>query len=112
MWNICTDRGLTVNLEFIFPTKQRDAVRIVNCISKVDTAVRVIIFGSSITSACNPWSDIDLYVEYDGDPNRPRELGVDLESALDYWDNSSVPENELLYTEIMKKGVVVWERPC
>ncbi|WP_083504310.1 nucleotidyltransferase domain-containing protein [Acetivibrio ethanolgignens] len=27
----------------------------------------MVVFGSSVTSACNPWSDIDIYVELDKD---------------------------------------------
>ena len=25
---------------------------------------KIIIFGSSVTSACNPWSDIDIYIDF------------------------------------------------
>lgn len=93
------------NAEFIFPTQQRDVLKIVNTV-KLDANIRrVIIFGSSVTSACNPWSDVDVYFELDKDKRLPV---FGLENSLDAWTNFSV-DKELL-SSILDTGVTVYER--
>lgn len=66
---------------------------------------KLIVFGSSITSAGNPWSDIDIYVEMDEDKNLPP-TGV-REVVVDVWTNFTVDKH--LYSEI-KKGVTAYGR--
>lgn len=50
---------------------------------------RIIIFGSSVTSACNPWSDIDVFVELDKDARLEKpQTGV----PIDLWTNYDVDD--------------------
>lgn len=94
-----------MNADLIFPTQQRDVSRII-LVASADTNIRkVVIFGSSVTSACNPWSDIDVYFELDSDLNLPI---FRLENSIDAWTNFSVGAE--LLQEIKKTGVVVYER--
>lgn len=52
-----------MNANKIFPTQQRDVKKIIDACSQDSNITKIIIFVSSITSARNPWSDIDVYVE-------------------------------------------------
>ena len=67
---------------------------------------KLVVFGSSVTAACNPWSDIDIYFDLE------RETGIFPSSGdravFDKWDNYSVSEE--LLEEIKKTGVVVYEK--
>lgn len=106
MWKICIDNDeMFSNAEYIFPTQQSDVSKIVKKFSENDSVKRIIIFGSSVTSACNPWSDIDVYVELDKDVRIGKpQTGV----PIDLWTNYDVDEH-LMY-EIDRKGVVVYAR--
>ena len=68
---------------------------------------KIVIFGSSVTSACNPWSDIDVYFEMEHDVNK-FPVAKNAENAFDKWSNFTVSEE--LLNEINEKGVVVYER--
>lgn len=106
MWKICvSDEETFLNIEKIFPTQQRDVGEIVRSL-QVNTSVRrIVIFGSSVTSACNPWSDIDVYVELDEEQHvRVPQLEV----PTDVWTNFDVDDR--LMAEIEEKGVAVYER--
>lgn len=107
MW--CTFlKGLTSfdNVERIFPTQQRDVARIVDALRLNDNVKSITIFGSSVTSACNPWSDIDTYLELVRDE---RVQLPKLENPIDLWTNFEVDDR--LRREIEETGVVVFERP-
>lgn len=94
-----------LNVTKIFPTQQRDVATILNNWSKNATVKKVVVFGSSVTSACNPWSDIDIYVELDKDEViRAPKVGV----PVDVFTNFEVDTR--LYNEIERTGVVVYER--
>ena len=103
MWKVFSEPFK--NAEKIFPTQQRDVYKIVKACKKDTNIQRVIIFGSSITPLCNPWSDIDVYADMLEDKNFPS-LGV-YEVPVDKWTNFTVDDE--LYKEI-KQGVVVYER--
>ena len=93
------------NVEHIFPTQQRDVSTIV-AKAKLDSNIKeIIIFGSSVTSACNPWSDIDVYFDLEEDKPLPY-FGIS--TGLDAWTNFLVDKH--LMSEIKEKGVVVYER--
>lgn len=106
MWKVCVaDNDKFLNVEKIFPTQQKDVSTLINVFSKNVAVKKIIIFGSSVTSACNPWSDIDVYVELSEKTflERPK-LGTE----LDIWTNFDVDDRLLM--EIVEKGVVVFER--
>lgn len=48
---------------YIHPLKQEDIQVLVNQAKEDSNIVRLIVFGSSVSIECRPWSDIDLYVE-------------------------------------------------
>lgn len=104
MWKI-VDGVNFKNAGMIFPTQQRDVNLIVNTLSMDGSVRKIVVFGSSVTSACNPWSDIDLYVELSAEKNirAPR-----VEVPVDLWTNYDVDER--LLAEIEENGVVVWEQ--
>lgn len=64
---------------------------------------RIILFGSSVTTHCNVWSDVDLYVELSEDV-RLSKRGLDFD--CDLWTTYTADEN--LKEEIMRTGVVVY----
>ena len=105
MWNVVSKPFL--NAAYIFPTKQR-AVHAMIEVCKKDINVRkLIIFGSSVTSAFHPWSDIDAYFELISPvPNLP--FTAEDNQAWDRWSNFSVDSN--LLAEIQEKGVVVYDQ--
>ena len=103
-WKICIDRPF-MNCEKIFPTKQKYVRALIDRLAPDEDVEQIIVFGSSVTAACNPWSDVDLYVEMKKEKRRPvLRVGI----PVDYWTNFLVDED--LYKEIMKKGVKVYER--
>lgn len=104
MWKVFSDPFM--NDSKIFPTQQKDVKKIIDAYSKDSNVTKLIIFGSSVTSACNPWSDIDLYAELIENKNLPN-VGLQ-DVALDAWTNYTV--DSALMQEINKKGVVVYER--
>ena len=105
MWKLI-DRDF-LNARYIFPTKQRDVADMVDVCRRDPNVKRAIVFGSSVTSACNPWSDIDIYFELEQrKPNLPTYPSPT--AVWDKWTNFTVsPE---LLAEIESKGVVVYER--
>ena len=105
MWNVCSKPFK--NAEYVFPTQQNDVFKIISAAKKDPNIKKVIVFGSSVTSACNPWSDIDVYFELNED--NPANIDVcGIEVPVDKWDNFSVDER--LRKEIDETGVVVYEK--
>lgn len=104
MWKICTKKEYE-NKELIFPTQQNDVGTIVELWSINQYVKKIVIFGSSVTSACNPWSDIDVYVVLQEECRlRKPKLSV----PIDLWTNFDIDDR--LLAEINEKGVVVFER--
>ena len=93
------------NVDLIFPTQQRDVLKLVKGLRKHENVLKIVIFGSSTRSDCNPWSDLDVYIELKED-KYPRMNYGSIEAALDVWTNFTVDEQ--LYNEIMETGVVVY----
>jgi predicted nucleotidyltransferase len=93
------------NANHIFPTQQRDVASIIKEWEKDSRIKKITIFGSSVTSACNPWSDVDIYVELNSDfyPRIPK-----IENPADVFTNFEVDDR--LLEEINRTGVVVYEK--
>lgn len=106
MWNIYTNEPY-LNAAFIFPTKQREVGVLVKYAEADSNVLKMVIFGSSVTSACNPWSDIDVYYLLKEDKEHYSPV---TKSAIDEWTNFSISKEEKLYDEIKKKGVMVYDR--
>lgn len=104
LYNIFNDKPY-MNNRRIFPTQQRDVQNLVESVKNDPNVKRLIIFGSSVTPLCNPWSDIDAYYEMEEDKPRPDYV---CENAVDVWTSFTVDED--LLKEIKRKGVVVYER--
>lgn len=104
MWKICVSEPFE-NCERIFPTKQKYVKEIIDALQEDAAVQRVVIFGSAVTSACNPWSDIDMYIEQS--ENKKVSLPP-VKTDLDVWTNYTA--DETLLREIVKKGVTVYER--
>ena len=51
------------NINLIFPTQQQDVYNLIQASIPDKNIRKIIIFGNSVTKACNPWSDIDVYFE-------------------------------------------------
>lgn len=104
MWNIVTEKRYQ-NRQHIFPTQQTDVGTLVEAFSSCPQVEKILIFGSSVTAACNPWSDIDIYVQLQEEVRLKRPL---LPVPVDLWTNFTADES--LLAEIKEKGVVVYER--
>lgn len=104
MWKIVSNDNF-LNQSLIFPTQQRDVGSLIKEFSTRTAVKKIVIFGSSVTTACNPWSDIDVYVELSEDINlRPPHFEV----PVDLWTNFDVDER--LLEEITENGVTVYEK--
>lgn len=107
MWkNVLKDLTFD-NVRLIFPLKQKAVYEMIQICKKEPNVRKIIIFGSSVTSACNPWSDIDIYFEIDKPVNNLPLVPHDNQD-WDRWSNFSVDEN--LKNEILKTGVLVYDR--
>lgn len=105
MWKVCIKEHVFMNVEKIFPTQQKDVSVLVWEYSLNPAVKKIVVFGSSVTSACNPWSDLDVFVELTEEVilRKPR-----VSTEVDLWTNFDVDERLML--EIEEKGVVVFER--
>lgn len=95
------------NASRIFPTKQRAVCAMVEKCRRDSNVKKLTIFGSSVTSACHPWSDIDAYFEI-SEPVRNLPFTMENGDSWDRWSNFTVDKQ--LLEEIRAKGVVVYER--
>ena len=95
------------NITRIFPTQQADVGRMIDVCKDDANIQKIIIFGSSVTPLCNPWSDIDIYFEMK-EPRSNFPSTGSRTAIFDKWDNFSVDDD--LMHEIATKGVVVYER--
>lgn len=91
--------------ESVFPVQQKKVREIIDRYSKVPQVKRIILFGSSVTTHCNVWSDVDLYVDLSEDVMLSKR-GLDFD--CDLWTTYTVDEN--LKEEIMRTGVAVYEK--
>ena len=92
MWKVCiSEEERYQNVEKIFPLQQRDVGKIIDALRKCETVEKVIIFGSSVTSACNPWSDIDIYLKLKEEVNIRYAKTHVIEDLLDECELQNVP---------------------
>ena len=98
------------NVNFIFPTKQRDVEILLDSLLSTfgDMIERVTVFGSSVTSACNPWSDIDICVE--GILERPKFPKLENTTDVDFICGDDLAMSDSICREVRERGVVVYER--
>ena len=104
-WKCITEERFD-NQQYVFPTQQADVLRLVHGAQKDNNVRRIIVFGSSVTAQCNPWSDIDVYFEEEEDI--PHFSFKCLEASVDFWTNFTVDES--LFAEIKENGVCVYSR--
>ena len=65
-FRIVVDHPEAQNIDFIHPLKQ-PLVNDIIAKAKTDAFVkRVIVFGSAITNRCNPFSDLDVCIDWEG----------------------------------------------
>lgn len=96
-----------LNINRIFPTKQKYIARMIDEAKKDANIKRIIIFGSTVLARCNLWSDIDIFFDCEKEPTSLPSI-KDHEQAFDKFTNFGISNSFL--EEIMKKGVVVYER--
>lgn len=100
------------NLKYIFPTKQRDALKAIS-IAKLDGRIkRLIIFGSSVTMRCGTNSDMDIAIDApdigsDEFEKIARAFFTGIDSEIDIVHYNSI-HSALLKQEIDSKGVDIY----
>lgn len=104
-WRAFTKPFLNVNR--IFPTQQKDVYEMIEVCKDIPNIKKIIIFGSSVTPNCNPWSDIDIYFETETEMSKWPSIKSHT-AVFDKWDNFTVEKS--LLDEITQKGVLVYER--
>lgn len=105
LWNAVAKPFLNINR--IFPTKQKYVARMVDEVKKDPNIKKVIVFGSAVLARCNLWSDIDIFFECEEEPIRLPSI-KDSGQAFDKFTNFGISDEFL--DEIIKKGVTVYER--
>lgn len=93
------------NCEYIYPIQQRKVKEFIDYLKQNKNVKSIIIFGSSVTTACHIGSDVDVYVTLS---KEEKIINKYFDFVYDLWTNYSVDEN--LRSEIVKKGVVVYEQ--
>ena len=63
-YHVLVSHPAAVNLEYIHPLNQELVNKIAERASEDSNVKRIIIFGSSITNRCNPFSDLDLCIDW------------------------------------------------
>lgn len=106
---ICTKQPF-INTRYIYPTQQVDVSKLISNLSSDDNVRYIIIFGSSISNRCHIESDLDVYVCCNEKKKVVYNEPERLEAPVDLWTNFDISDDENLYSEIMEKGVLVYER--
>ena len=104
VWPKCIDEDY-MNVNYIFPTKQKDVCDIIKAVLPDENITRVCIFGSTITKDCNLWDDIDVYFEKRKEGDNPV---IENDSVYDFRDNFNTSKE--MRREIYKYGIVVYAR--
>ena len=100
----------------IHPLKQKIVNDIYEYVKDNNNIKKVIIFGSSVNIRCNKKSDIDIAIELDDlffNRNIQNEVSESIQEICEYnsdiiWLNK-IEQNTVLYNNIYKKGVVIYE---
>jgi transcriptional regulator with XRE-family HTH domain len=101
-WRICIDNPFE-NCDRIHPLQQRKVRELLDDIADNPSVRSVVVFGSSVTQRCHIGSDVDMYVDVEGDGSlamRPHGFPFDL------WTPSMVDGR--LKDEIERTGVRVY----
>lgn len=93
------------NCEHIYPIQQRKVKEFIEYLKENKNVKSIIIFGSSVTTACHIGSDVDIYVTLS---KKEKIINKYFDFLYDLWTNFSADEN--LKKEIFKKGVIVYEQ--
>lgn len=108
MWDFPVMDGVTFpNANRIHPLMQHRVEKILLEIRRDQNVHRLILYGSSLEFHCNSASDIDLYIEK-YDPDKKLAFFPDLDCEADIITN--LPPDNRLYQEIMKTGLLLFER--
>lgn len=91
--------------ESVFPVQQKKVRIIINRYSGIPQTRKIILFGSSVTTHCNVWSDVDVYVELSEDVPLSKK-GFDFD--CDLWTTFTADDS--LKNEIMRTGLTVFEK--
>lgn len=105
MYKICIEDPFQ-NCDKIYPIQQRKVKALLEVLKRKDTVQKVIIFGSTVNGGCHVGSDVDLYVELSSETKHLVDEAMMF--CFDLWTNYSVDER--LLQEILKTGVIVYER--
>ena len=103
-WKICLSSPFK-NCQYIYPIQQKKVEKMINHLRDNDNVIKIMVFGSSVTSMCHVGSDVDFYVEV---KEGKRIITEYLDFLYDLWTNYTVDEK--MKKEIYKKGVVVYKR--
>lgn len=102
-----------LNSEHIYPTRRRPVKVLIDNLTSSDPGIqKIYIFGSSVTGACKPWSDIDVWVE-GWDSSIPHvtpmvEINEDYgDFEFDIWGTKHPPE---LWQSVLSEGVLVYDK--
>lgn len=101
-------------LKYIFPTKQKDVLKIIEYSQENPNILKTIIFGSSVTWSCSVSSDIDIAVILEDHSDNEfgkviHELTNRLNSEFDLINYNRL-DNDILKNEIDSKGVIIYAR--
>ena len=105
VWKICIDNPFK-NCERIYPIQQHKIREVIDAVSCDSNVKKIIIFGSSTSSACHVGSDVDIYFEVYKDVNPLNSSKFMVDWNYDVFTNYMI-DNRLL-NEITKKGVTVY----
>lgn len=105
-YKICIEDPFTY-CDKVYPIAQKKVKYLLSILQpeKNNNIKKIILFGSSITDRCTIDSDVDLYVELDREEKLIREY---VPFDFDLWTNFQTDDN--LEKEIMKKGIIIYER--
>ncbi len=99
------------NIEHIHPLNQLAVWELLQNLKDCTEVTKVVVFGSSTRHACNPWSDLDVYLE-GGVPDKTKfDHHTDAPSLDIIWGSDRIESpNDPLFEVIDREGVVVFER--
>ena len=107
-WPVLVPKVYCPVLDRIHPIKQIEVNVIYNRMFDYPTVRRVTIFGSAITRFCDNCSDLDIYLETDGDYFSAYETISDICEG-----NCDIVVDDVaagLLLDNIRKGVVIYER--
>lgn len=120
-FNVIVQNSNVMNIEYIHPLKQKLVSSIVDKACFNDFVKKIIIFGSSVTCYCHPFSDLDICVVWNTIDNTKSDLldsrvyeffnfiSIVSEGNADFFSADRI-EGTDLEKEIKMNGVTVYER--